>query len=139
VANECLEKIRGGGNGTNVVKGYATTYGISAITVLRAVDKLSQQLYGAATGLGIPSFYAGWNATRKYVRSMAYELFGTDTPTNENYVAKAEQAYKTPVFTAIQAFQEAEGGRNPAFIASVLNVGLGDAVGLSHVLWSRQP
>ncbi|MBV5345982.1 MAG: helix-turn-helix transcriptional regulator [Rhodoferax sp.] len=76
--------------------------------------------------------------TDKLAPSMAFELLGTDTPSLEDYVAKAEQAYRTHVFKAIQAFQVAEGGRNPAFIASVLNVSLGDAVGLSHMLWARE-
>lgn len=136
VAHDCLEAVRSF-NGVTVVKEYADKYGISVITVLRAVDRLSEQLYGDKTGLGTQGFYAAWNATRKNVQTMSEVLFGSNTPSQVDYVIKAEAAYKTPVFKAIQGFQEAEGGRNPAFIASALNLGLGDALSLSHVLWER--
>jgi len=45
--------------------------------------------------------------------------------------------FKTPVLRAIEAFQRADGGRSPAFIAHALNIGLLSAVELSHVLWER--
>jgi transcriptional regulator with XRE-family HTH domain len=137
VAHECLEAIRANGNSPSGVKSYATKYDISTVTVIKAVDRLSLQLYGEVTGLS-KKIFSAWSATRKYVPSMAKVHFGTDTPKHPDYVAIAEKAYKTPVFSAIQAFQEADGGRNPAFIASVLNVGLGDALSLSYVLWERQ-
>jgi transcriptional regulator with XRE-family HTH domain len=139
VARDCLEAVRLSKGGATIVKEYADMYGISVITVLRAVDRLSEQLYSDKTGLGTPGFYATWNATRKDVQTMSEVLFGSNSPTQVDYVVKAEAAYKTPVFKAIQSFQEAEGGRNPAFIASALNLGLGDALSLSHVLWERQP
>lgn len=139
VAHDCLGEVRSSNEGATVIKKYADKYDISVITVLRAVDRLSEQLYGDKTGLGNGGFYAGWNANRKNVSTMAEVLFGSDTPSQVDYVTKAEAAYRTPVFKAIQSFQEAEGGRNPAFIASALNVGLGDALSLSHVFWERQP
>lgn len=137
VAHDCLERVRLSQDMAAVIKEFAQKYEISVITVLRAVDRLSEQLYGTKTGLGTQKFYAAWNATRRNVQTMSKVLFGTDAPLQSDYIAKAEAAYKSPVFKAIQSFQESEGGRNPAFIASVLNVGLGDAVGLSHVLWQR--
>lgn len=137
VAHDCLEAVRSSKDGGTVIKEYADKYEISVITVLRAVDRLSEQLYGNKTGLETAEFYAIWNATRKKVSTMAEVLFGSDTPSQIDYVTKAEAAYKTPIFKAIQSFQEAEGGRNPAFIASALNVGLGDALSLSHVFWER--
>jgi len=138
VAYECLAAIRNEPNRSAQVNEYAGKYGISPVTVMRAVDRLSEQLYGAVTGLETPGFYIKWNANRKNVPSMAQCLFETDTPTQADYVAKSQVAYKTPVFKAIQAFQEGEGGRNPAFVANALNIGLGDALSLSHVLWESQ-
>ena len=70
--------------------------------------------------------------------TMTRVISGSDTPSQQEYVVKAGEYYKTPVFRAIQSFQETEGGRNPAFIASVLNLGIGDALSLSHVLWEHQ-
>lgn len=138
VANECLEKIRLNGDGRNTVKAYAESYEISVITVLRAVDRLSEQLFGQKTGLDTKSFYAAWNATRKTISSMANVIFGSDAPLPQEYVEKSEALYKTPVFRALENFQTAEGGRNPAFVANTLNIGLGDAVSLSLYLWERQ-
>jgi len=138
VAHECLEKIRANGEGAKTIKGYAENYGISVITVLRAVDRLSEQLFGEKTGLGVPRFYALWKASRDVVPSMAYEVFGTDSPSSPDYIEKTESRYKTKVFEALQNFQATEGGRNPAFIANALKIGLGDAVSHSLYLWERQ-
>lgn len=139
VAHECLEKVRAGGGGDISIKEYAETYGVSVITVLKAVDRLSEQLYGKKTGMDIPSFYMAWIRGRAKIPTMSQLVLGNDTPSQEVYVAKAQEAYNTPIFTAIRRFQEVDGGRNPAFIASVLNIGIGDALSLSHVLWDPQP
>jgi transcriptional regulator with XRE-family HTH domain len=139
VAHECLETIRGVNNGGTIIKEYADKFGVSVITVLRAVDRLSEQLYGKKTGMDTPGFYMAWNRGRAIVSTMSQLVFGSDTPSQEVYVEKSEQAYNTPIFKAIRRFQEVEGGRNPAFIASVLNIGIGDALSLSHVLWESQP
>lgn len=138
VAHECLEKIRANGEGTKTIKDYAERFSISVITVLRAVDRLSEQLFGAKTGLGNPRFYASWKTSREVIPSMAHDIFGTDSPSSQDYIEKTEARYKTKVFEALQNFQEIEGGRNPAFIANALKIGLGDAVSHSHFLWERQ-
>lgn len=139
VAHECLEKVREGGDGGVSIKEYAKKYGVSVITVLRAVDRLSEQLYGKKTGMDTRSFYMAWSRGRAKIPTMSQLVFDSDTPSQEVYVAKAQEAYNTPIFTAIRRFQEVESGRNPAFIASVLNIGIGDALSLSHVLWEPQP
>lgn len=138
VAHECLEKIRANGDGPKRIQAYAERYGISVITVMRAVDRLSEQLFGKKTGLEDKRFYAMWKSSRDINPSMVLELFGTDSPPSQDYVEKTEARYKTKVFDALQKFQAVEGGRNPAFIASTLKIGLGDAVSLSHFLWERQ-
>lgn len=139
VAHECLEKVRHGLDGLTTIKEYAEKYGVSVITVIRAVDRLSEQLHGKKTGMETPGFYVAWTKNRINIPTMTSLVFGTDTPSQASYVTRSEEVYKTPVFKAIRSFQEAEGGRNPAFIASVLNLGIGDALSLSHVLWDSQP
>lgn len=139
VAHECLEKVRKSSDPLGSAQEYATRYGISIVTVLKAVEKLAEQLYGAELGLMTRSFWSGWSATRNRVPSVMQRIFGTDAPSTGEYVTRAEAAYKTPVFKALAAFQAADGGRNPAFIANALKVGLGDAVSLSHTLWQHQP
>lgn len=135
VAYDCLEAVRKTDQKMQVAEEYATRFGISIVTVLKAVDRLSKRIHGTETSLLNPAFWARWSATRSKVPSMSQVVFGTDTPSQKDYVLKAEAQYKTPIFQALADFQRAEGGRNPAFIASALKIGLGDAVALSHILW----
>jgi len=137
VAHACLERIKAGEDGNQLIQSFAETYGISVITVLRAVDRLSEQLFGSKTGLECGRFYAKWNLSRKSVPSVSHEIFGTDAPTSKDYIDKSESRFKTRVFEALQKFQKVEGGRNPAFIANALKIGLGDAVSHSIFLWGR--
>lgn len=137
VAYDCLEALRKAEQKMQVAEEYATRFGISIVTVLKAVDRLSKQIHGTETSLLNPGFWARWSVARSKVPSMSQVVFGTDTPSQEDYVSKAEAAYKTPIFQALADFQHAEGGRNPAFIASTLKIGLGDAIALSHILWQR--
>lgn len=137
VAHECLEALRKSSERMLTAQQYATRYGISIVTVLKAVEKLSKQLYGAEMGLLSEGFWTTWNATRNRVPSMMQRIFNTDTPSTEEYIAKSEADYKTPVFKALAAFQADDGGHNPAFIANALKTGLGDAISLSHALWHQ--
>jgi transcriptional regulator with XRE-family HTH domain/Zn-dependent peptidase ImmA (M78 family) len=139
VAFVCLEEMRKAEAPMSVAETYSTCYGVSIVTVLKATERLSNQLHGVTQGLLTPRFWGGWNMGRGKVPSMLTAVFGTETPSIDEYVSKSEAKYKTPVFKAIAAFQEAECGRNPAFIAKALNIGLGDAVSLSHALWQPQP
>lgn len=53
------------------------------------------------------------------------------------FIACCESTFRTPAYQALGEFQHMEGGRNPAFIASLLNVNLGEAVAWSYVLFDR--
>lgn len=53
------------------------------------------------------------------------------------FIAQCESIFATPAYHAIEELQRQDGGRNPAFIASLLNVGLGEAVTWSYVLYDR--
>jgi len=113
---------------------FAGKYDISVITVVRAADRMAQVRSEKATGLATKQFYAAWKAQRKFAPTMARVIFGTDTPNSTEYVAGSEKVFRTPVFKALGAWQKAAGGRSPAFIASALNVGLGDALELSKAI-----
>lgn len=135
VAKQALIAMRESTAPLAVANWYAGTYGISVVTVVKAVDRASTRAGGKATGLATGPFYGAWKRSRKTAATAAKELFGTDTPSPMEYVVKSEQVFRTPVFRAIAKWQRATEGRSPAFVASALNITVGEAVTLSHVLW----
>lgn len=139
-AKECLAAIRQATtkNGQmRVAQDFADRFGVSIVTVLKESDRESVASIGAKTGLVDTGFWPAWKMGRDKVPSVAHALFNTDTPSQEEYIAKAEAVYGTPIFRALAEFQREDGGRNPAFIAHTLKVGLGDAIGLSYALWKH--
>jgi transcriptional regulator with XRE-family HTH domain len=72
-------------------------------------------------------------------RTVEQEFFGEDALEMPEYVKRAELYFSTPVYRALTEFQRYEGGRNPAFIASLLNIGLIPAVELSFAQTGLQP
>lgn len=139
IAHDCLEQLRASNDKMTTVIQYAEKYGISVITVLKAVDRLSSQIYGEKTNLDSPDFYAKWSNSQKKRQTITELVVGSGQISLTTYIAKTEQRYKTPIFKAISTFQEVEGGRNPAFISKALNISLGDAISLSCELWTTQP
>ncbi len=113
---------------------YAGTYGASIVTIMRQADRVARRLGISPTGIECPKFWANWNSNRKFVPTVVEVLYGSKTLSVEEYVLKSEELFKTPVFRALAQWQAAEGGRSPAFIASALNIDLGQAVELSHTL-----
>jgi transcriptional regulator with XRE-family HTH domain len=134
---ECLTEMRSSGDPMAIAQNYAVRYEVSIVTVIRSVDRLSKLLYDVNTGLETAKFWAHWNEGRAETLSMSQALFGSDKPSPETYVPKCEEVFKTSIFKALERFQRAEGGRNPAFISNALKISLGDAVALSHFLWTR--
>lgn len=139
VAQSCLTEMQATNKPKNVAKSYAERLDISIVTVVRGLDRLLVEQGKPKTGLENSAFWKRWSAGRAKMPSFAYELFGTDTPTVENFIAKCEHVYETPVFKALTTLQHEQGGRNPSLIAATLKIGLGEAVGLSHALWKSQP
>jgi Zn-dependent peptidase ImmA (M78 family) len=113
---------------------FAVKYDLSVITVVRAADRMAQVLGEKATGLATKQFYAAWKSQRKLAPTMARVIFGKDAPSPAEYVAGSEKVFRTPIFKALGAWQNAAGGRSPAFIASALNVGLDQALELSKAV-----
>ncbi|MGE5451443.1 MAG: helix-turn-helix domain-containing protein [Acidobacteriota bacterium] len=138
VAQVCLDEMQSAKKPMDVANSYAERLDISIVTVLKGVDRLLVEQKKPESGLVNQAFWGRWKAGRELVPSFAHELFGTDTPAVDEFIAKCEQVYDTPVFKALANLQRQEGGRNPAFIAAALKVGLGEAVGLSHALWQAQ-
>jgi transcriptional regulator with XRE-family HTH domain len=139
VAHGCLERMRSSNtNMMAIAQEFADRYGVSIVTVLKAVERLNVQLYGKELNLLTRSFWGRWNSGRDSVPSVAHQIFEKDTPAPAEYVAKVERRYNTPIFKALTAFQDATEGRDPAFVANALKIGIGEAVSLSHALWKRQ-
>lgn len=138
VAQSCLAELQSAKKPMDVANSYAERLDISIVTVVRGLDRLLIEQKQPKTGLENGSFWRRWSTGRAKMPSFAQELFGTDRPDVEDFIAKCEQVYDTPVFKALANLQHQEGGRNPSFIAATLKVGLGEAVGLSHALWKSQ-
>lgn len=139
-ARECLaamQQVSTKALKLRVAQDYAERFGVSIVTVLKESDREAVTSQGVSTGLLDSGFWPVWNMNKGNLPSVAKALFGTDTPALEDYIAKSEAVYRTPIFKALTTFQRDEGGRNPAFIGNTLKVGLGDAIGLSYVLWKR--
>jgi len=66
-------------------------------------------------------------------------FLGDIEPSFSAFVEACERNFKTPLYTALAEYQRYAGGRDPAFIASALNIGLADAVQLSFVLSDVAP
>jgi transcriptional regulator with XRE-family HTH domain/Zn-dependent peptidase ImmA (M78 family) len=134
LAEKALADIRNSASPMERVYWYAGTYGVSVVAVVRGIDRVAVEASGAKTGLETPQFFAKWKTEGRTARTASDELFGTSKPTMRDLVVKGEEVFGTPVFRALSRWQKSEGGRSPSFVASALNLKIGDAVELSHVL-----
>jgi len=82
-------------------------------------------------------FWQEWKSKRETVPTVARTLFVDEDLQVEKYIQLCEDFFKTPVFEAISQWQLKEEGRSPAFISSVLNIGLEEAIELSVALMNR--
>lgn len=135
LAAQALENIRGSEQPMAVANWFAGKYDVSIVTVVSAADRIAEARKEQITGLATGPFYGAWKKTRKTAPTAAQSIFGTDTPTATEYIVKSEEVFRTPVFRALAKWQQKNGGRSPAFIASALNVSLVDANELSYALW----
>ena len=137
LAGQALATIQAAKSSTDALAAanwFAGKYDISVITVVRAVDRVAQLSGERETGLATRHFYAAWKAQRKNAPTMTKVLFGAENPSPMEFVKSSEKIFRTPVFEALRAWQEANGGRSPAFIASAFNVSLGQALELSKAV-----
>jgi hypothetical protein len=72
------------------------------------------------------------------VASTLEDIFGSTLLDPRVFVQKTEEVFKTRIFELLQDWQEANGGRNPSFIWSVLCCNLFEAEALTRVLWARR-
>jgi transcriptional regulator with XRE-family HTH domain len=112
----------------------ADAYNISIVTVIKQVERTAHKLGRQLADLQTEAFWPDWHEKRALVPTVARALFGTQHLSVEDYVAQSEKMFKTPIFKAIASWQQQEGGRSPAFIASALNIALDEAIELSHLL-----
>ena len=120
------------------VNWYAGTYGVSELMIIRRIDKVALEAGKNKTGLENTKFFSRWNAKGRSARTASDEIFGTSKPDLNALVSKGAQIFQTPIFRALANWQRAEGGRSPSFVASCLNIKLGDAVELSQLLQQYQ-
>ncbi|MDP2016309.1 helix-turn-helix domain-containing protein [Hydrogenophaga sp.] len=137
LATQALLAIRAGKTRAEALAAanwFAGKYDVSVITVVGAADRAAKLRGEKATELATRQFYAGWKAVRKNTPTMTEVLYGSEKPSSVDFVKNSERLFRTPVFQAVRAWQDANGGRSPAFIASAFNVSLGQAVELSKAV-----
>jgi transcriptional regulator with XRE-family HTH domain len=136
-ALETLAEIRASSAPLKHAEEHAEARDISVVTVIRQMDRVAESLGQPLTGLENDEFWKDWNANRASVKTAGYALFGSQSLSVKDYVEQCERKFRTPVFEALTKWQHQEGGRSPAFIAATLNIGLEDAIELSHFLMRR--
>jgi len=134
VAADALGAIKSDKSPKERANWYAGNYGVSIVTVIRQADRVAGCIGEKQTEIENPGFWASWNSDRKFVPTVVEVLFDSKKLSAEEYVLKSEDEFKTPIFRALAQWQTNEGGRSPAFIATALNIDIGQAVELSHVL-----
>jgi transcriptional regulator with XRE-family HTH domain len=133
-ATDALEAIVADSKPKERAMWYAGSYGISVVTVIRQADRAAQIQQREPTGLDTPAFWKDWQTNRIRVPTVVESTFGVKDLSTEEYVLKSEDTFGTPVFRALARWQAAETGRDPSFISSTLNMGIGQAQELSHLL-----
>lgn len=136
-AAEALDSISKSALPLEQAKRIADAFDISVVTVIRQADRAARDLEMPITGLENKDFWHEWNESRQLVPTVAYSLFGHNSLEISDYVESSEKYFKTPIFKAISQWQLNEGGRSPSFISSALNIDLGQAYDLSHILMRR--
>lgn len=136
-ARDALERIQSSDRKLQQAKLIADAFDISVVTVIRQADKAAKLVGSPVTGLENDDFWTEWNNERDLVPTVAYSLFGSPLSDLVEYVERSEQYFGTNIFRAFANWQKQEGGRSPAFIAAALNIDLGQAFALSHVLAKR--
>ncbi|MDT0359337.1 helix-turn-helix transcriptional regulator [Herbaspirillum huttiense F1] len=114
---------------------YAGKYETSVVTVIRQADAILKKNGKKVTGLESPKFWAAWSSTRHETPTVSHALFDSEQLWGQEYVIKAGEFFRTPVFKTIADWQANQGGRSPSFVANALNVDLSQAVELSLALY----
>jgi hypothetical protein len=135
LAVHALKEIRASDNPVAAAHQIAGTYSVSVVAVVKAVDRVAEAAGQAPTNIATGPFYGKWKRDGLTALTAAQELFGTQTPSPAEYIIKSEEVFRTPIFRAMAKLQHAEGGRNPAFIASAFNLSMGNALPMSYALW----
>ncbi|WP_245176293.1 ImmA/IrrE family metallo-endopeptidase [Cupriavidus sp. AcVe19-6a] len=134
VAAAALDDIMGSKQRMERVAFHAKAHDISIVTVVKQIDRIAEQRTGKPTGLIDNRFWDDWNGSRSLQPTVAYALFGIDSMTSSQYIDASERIFGTPVFRALARWQDAQGGLSPAFVATALNIQLGDALHIAKAL-----
>jgi transcriptional regulator with XRE-family HTH domain len=113
--------------------GIADRFDISPITVVREIESFAKTARVPSTNLDSPRLYNHCRLLGATVGTVARDLFDTDTPSARDYISISRAIFGTSFFDALAKFQR-DVGKSPALIASVLNVGIADALAISKAL-----
>ena len=135
----CSEEIgtRKGEAAFRIIDSWSERYGISSVTVLRAVDKYRASK-DHSQKLERPLFWSRYEAKNKNSRSVVSRELGTDSPDPQAVIEFAKSHFGSPIYEALGKLQQIEGGRVPTVIQSTLMLPFANAVGLSVALWRAQ-
>ncbi len=138
LAEQCLAAMRSSTNPLEEASYFAGRHGVSVVTAVKSADRIAADRGEALTGVATESFYEEWNRNRPNRPTVAAQLFESDAPGVEIFVERASAVFRTEVFDAIGRLQKAQGGHSPAFVGTLLNVDLSQALELSVYLSKRQ-
>lgn len=124
-----------GDEALRVLAWHAGKYEVPMSTIVARVDLWLTQQGRKASGLkrtlrGCNVHAEGGQETL----SVSTALFGAEQLPAERYIRTAADFFGTPVFEALACWQRRQGGSSPAFVASALNVDIGQAVEISFAL-----
>ncbi|WP_413458335.1 helix-turn-helix domain-containing protein [Herbaspirillum huttiense] len=114
---------------------YAGKYEVPMPTIVARVD-----LWLAQQGRKVSGFKRKLRGCdvhgegRQETLSVSTVLFGAQQLPAEHYIRTTSDFFRTPVFEALACWQRRQGGGSPAFVASALNVDIGQAVEISFAL-----
>lgn len=138
LAEQCLKAMRSSSVPLEEASYFAGRHDVSVITAVKSADRVAERNGEATTGVATEAFYEEWNRNRIHRPTVALELFGTDAPTVDVFVEKSSAMFRTEIFDAIARLQKAQGGHSPAFVGTLLNLDLSQALEISAYLSRRQ-
>lgn len=134
IAATALDDIMESENRMDRAEFHAKAHDISVVTVVKQIDRIAIQRTGQSTGLIDDHFWANWNRSRGLQPTVAYALFGIGSMTSSQYIDASERIFGTPVFQALARWQDANGGPSASFVATALNIQLGDALHIAKAI-----
>lgn len=114
---------------------HAGKYEVSMTTIVAQVDAWLSSQGRKTSGLKRKLRGPGGHIDgSREAGTISAALWGADQLPAEQYLSITARWFNTPIFDALANWQAAQGGRSPAFVASALNIDIGQAVEISFAL-----